>query len=337
METKQDYAIQKSDASLKAIMRSDEIRSRFSEVIGSQNAGGYISSVLIAVAENEALQKCTATSVISSALRAATMRLSVDPSTGQAYLVPFKGKATLIVGWRGIYHMALRTGKYQYINLFKVYEGEEVIEDRMKGIHSLMGVKKSGEVIGYMLSFGLRNGFAKTFYMTVEECAEHGAKYSRTFGYQDSVWKKDPHTMYKKTVMRLGLTRWGYLEPSDLQAMSTADESVELEDIVDSIEVKPELSISDEQAMADLGFGDRVETVGNDEPIEAEFEEDEAIQEPLIPDEPPKIGASDYWKQIKVVMRKDKKFGNDLLAKNGGDFEAAYYEAKKLRGKEMMK
>lgn len=258
-EQKAPYtAIQKHDNSLKTIIRSDEIKGRFAEVIGSNNAAGYISSVLIAVAENEQLQKCSATSIISSALRAATMRLSVDPSSGQAYLVPFGNKATLIVGWRGLYHMALRTGKYQYINLFKVYEGEEVTEDRMRGIHSLTGSKLSSKVIGYMLSFGLRNGFAKTFYMTVDECAEHGQKYSKTFNFKDSPWQKDPHTMYKKTVMRLGLTRWGYLEPSDIQAMNAMDETEsELGEVIDAVSrnVVVEEPINPDQAMYDLGFG----------------------------------------------------------------------------------
>jgi recombination protein RecT len=319
----------RQENSLKAIMRSDEIRSKFAEVIGDQNAGGYISSVLIAVSESAALQRCTPASIISSALRAATMRLSVEPSTGQAFLVPFRDKATLIVGWRGIYHMALRTGKYRFINLFPVYEGEVVEENRLTGIHDFKGGKTSDTVIGYMLYFELLSGFRKTFYMTVEECIAHGARYSKTFNRDDSVWKTDPQAMYKKTVMRLGLTRWGYLEPSDLQNMNTVDESEDLEDVVDSIEIKPELPIPVDQAMDELGFGDAPSA----EILDGEEVGAEEIQGELIQSEPPKIEPSDFWKLIKITMKKDQKYGDDLLEKNGGDFEAAYYEAKKLRAK----
>jgi len=313
-EQKAGYAIQKQEAGLKAIIRSDEIKGRFAEVIGG-NAAGYISSVLIAVSENELLQKCSSTSIISAALRAATMRLSVEPSTGQAYLVPFGGKATLVVGWRGIYHMALRTGKYQYINIFKVYEGETVTEDRMRGIHSLSGHKQSDKVIGYMLSFGLRNGFAKTFYMTIEECDEHGAKYSKNYSRNDSLWKKDPHTMYKKTVMRLGLTRWGYLEPSDLQAMNSLDETdAELGEVVDAVAmsvVEEKFDMPDDQAMYELGFGPKPATK-QPEPNTAEG---------IDPKEVRDFAAS---------RGVDPQGLNEMLEHNNGDLVTTYEQLKAL-------
>lgn len=243
---------------LKSIIRSDEVKGRFAEVVGNTNAAGYISSVLLAVAESPSLSQCSPLSIISAALRAATMRLSVEPSTGQAYLVPFKGKATLVVGWRGIYHMALRTGKYRFINLVKVYEGETVIEDRLTGINTLTGAKTSDKVIGYMLYFQLVNGFQKTFYMSTAECAEHGQHYSKNYNSDGSLWKTDPQAMYKKTVMRLGLLRWGYLEPSDLQTMNQVDENEELGSVVDAVarevEDEPVQKISVVQAMSDLGF-----------------------------------------------------------------------------------
>lgn len=218
---------------LRTIMRSDEVVQRFSEVLGDYQANGYIAGVLIAVAGNTELQKCNANSIIGSALRAATMRLSVDPSVGQAYLVPFKCKnkdgswtnnATLIVGYKGIYQMAIRTGKYRFINLITVYEGETVIEDRMTGLHKLEGNRTSKNPIGYILYFKLLSGYEKTFYMSCEECEAHGAKYSKTFANPASLWKKDPHVMYKKTVMRMGLIKWGYLDPSDMMAMGASDD-----------------------------------------------------------------------------------------------------------------
>lgn len=326
--------VTRQENSLKAIMRSDEIRSKFADVIGNQNAGGYISSVLIAVSESNALQQCTPASIISAALRAATMRLSVEPSTGQAYIVPFRSKATLIVGWRGIYHMALRTGKYRFINLFPIYEGETVTENRLTGIHDFKGGKESDNVQGYMLYFELLAGFRKTFYMTIQECEEHGAKYSKTFSRDDSVWKTDPKAMYKKTVMRLGLTRWGYIEPSDLQTMNTVDEADDIEDVIDGIEITPEKPIPVDQAMAELGFGESQTStikIDNENLSRSVFEE----QPELIPaadEAPPKIDSSDYWKEVKVIQKRGEEWGRALLKKHGGDFEAAYYAAKKSRG-----
>ena len=59
--------------------------------------------------------------------------------------------------------------------------------------------------------------------------------------------------MEKKTVLRLGLTRWGYLDPHDVMTMNAVDEN-ELPDetVVDS-QFAPERH-NPEQVMRDLGF-----------------------------------------------------------------------------------
>lgn len=268
---------------LRTLMRSDEISNRFAEVVGNGNAGAYISSVLIAVSNSPTLQECTPNSIIGSALRAASMRLSVDPSTGQAYMVPFKGKATLIVGYKGIYHMALRTGKYRFINLITIHEGETVTEDRMTGLHGIEGTATSLNPIGYMLYFRLNSGFEKTFYMTVEECEDHGEKYSKNFSRSDSIWKTDPHAMYKKTVMRMGLTKWGYLDPADVQSMKQTEE--EEGEIVDgesqevggvTVDIEPQKTLTAKQSMSDLGFEEP------EEPEEPPMDE----PEPVVASEP---------------------------------------------------
>jgi len=49
--------------------------------------------------------------------------------------------------------------------------------------------------------------------------------------------------------------------------------------------------------------------------------------------EPEKITPTEYWKEVRIIQKHDEAWGKALLEKNGGDFEAAYYEAKKLRAK----
>lgn len=254
--------------SLSKYARSAEIMERFRDVIGSaRDANAYVSSVLIAVANNNTLQECTPQSIISSALRAASLRLSCDPATGQAHLVPFKGKATLIIGYKGLIDMAIRTGKYRYLNAFPVYEGMEVTEDLFKGIHSLKGGRKSDIIIGYMLAFELLNGFSKTFYMTHQEVEKHAMRYSKSISREDSLWKTDFDKMAIKTVIRLGLRKWGYFDPSDIQHID-ADEQTEAETVEGSFndlpgenEVTPapepvnsHAGKSAEQLQAELGY-----------------------------------------------------------------------------------
>ena len=253
---------QNASTSIAVYAKSPEILARFTEVIGStREANAYISSVLIAVALNDSLQKCTPQSIISSAMRAATMRLSCDPSIKQAYLVPFKGKATLVIGYKGLYDMAIRTNKYRYLNCFPVHEGVEVIEDQMKGIHKLEGFKTSDVVIGYMLSFELLSGFARTFYMTSEEILNHAEKYSKTFHVPGSAWVTEREKMMRKTVLRLGLTQWGYFDPADAQMISFVDDNgssngYDLPD-PDMITVVPSENEgkSADELVKELGFG----------------------------------------------------------------------------------
>ncbi len=239
-------------------MRSDVVKARFAEVVGSQNAGAYISSVLLAVANSKDLQKCSTESIYISAMRAATLRLSVDPSTGQAYLVPFKDKATLIVGYKGLYDMAVRTGLYHYINVSLIYEGQTVTPHPISGlvtIGGLGGTKKSDRVIGYLGAFEMRDGFAHTLYMTVEECHEHAKKYSKSYSFSSSGWQTDPAAMERKTVLRLLLRKWGYLDPADVQAL----ESIEAEpETIDVEAVMTETAESTEKSnleiMSELGY-----------------------------------------------------------------------------------
>lgn len=246
---------------IKEYMRQDSIVQSFRDVLGENNANAYITSVLIAVANSDALQNCEPASILTSAMRAATMRLSVDPGTGEAYLVPFKGKCTLIVGYKGIRQMALRTGQYRYLNVSPIYEGEEITEDRMTGMHSLSGGKKSKTVIGWLLYFELISGFRKSFYMTIEDIHDHARKYSKAYTRDDSPWKTERSKMERKTVLRLGLSLWGYFDPHDAMMLKKVEETpegevvdAEMEDYEEPEPSEPEPIKGEQQLMAELGF-----------------------------------------------------------------------------------
>jgi phage RecT family recombinase len=266
---------------LRTYIRQPEVMTRFEEILGKWQASAYVASVLIAVASNEALQVCSFSSVASSALRAATLRLSCDPATGQAYLVPFSKKATLVVGYKGLYHMALRTGKYRFINVAKVREGEYVEEDWMTGLHKLRGSKTGDKVIGWCLFFELFSGYAKSFYMSVDEIHEHAQRYSKSYNRQDSPWKTNPADMEKKTVLRLGLSKWGYLDPHDVLSMNATDE----QDLPDDNTVDAEFSAAPRpanQIMSELGFDPEPEEQPAPEPPAGENGGDKQAEQPAF-------------------------------------------------------
>ena len=259
-------------AKINNYLSSDPIRARFAEVVGEHNSGAYISSVLLAVADSETLQKCQITSIYISALRAATLRLSVDPGLGQAYLVPFGGKATLIVGYKGLMDMAVRTGKYRFINVSPIKEGITIEENPISGLITLMSLKghaTSQKVIGWLAAFEMMNGYSKTLYMTIEELHEHAQKYSKGYNYKNnkdeftSLWHKEPAKMERKTVLRLLMRRWGYLDPSDaamLTEIESEPDSIDADAIegswdTDTFELNQPEQKSETELMAELGYG----------------------------------------------------------------------------------
>jgi recombination protein RecT len=260
-------------------MDAPVVKARFAQIMGERGASNYISSVLIAVADSKALQECAPASIYTNALRAATLRLSVDPGVGQAYLVPFKGHATLIVGYKGLHDMAVRTNRYRYINVGPIYEGQEITEDQITGFHTIGGKRTgSNQVIGWIGAFEMLSrfgGYSKTLYMTVEEIHEHAKQYSRGYDYKDnkgeytSLWHKEPAKMERKTVLRLLLRRWGYIDPADVKELEEIEneEPIEAEfnTMAEAAEVRaPEIHHSKESKIAQLTGG------GNPDPIKDE-------------------------------------------------------------------
>lgn len=266
-ETKEVEVKETAITKVTKYLDSDIVKARFRDVLGDRSVGPYIASVMITVKDSEALLKCSPASIYTSALRAASLRLSVDPATGQAYLVPFKGHAVLVVGYKGLYDMAVRTGKYRYINVGPIYEGMVVDENPISGFHTITGQRTGDEIIGWIGAFemnperGQVTGFGKTLYMTVKEIHAHAKEYSKGYDNPNGTWKKETRKMERKTVLRLLIRKWGYIDPADADVLNESED----EQIVDAnpdIYNIPEYDDDDEKPkrtaeenLQQLGFG----------------------------------------------------------------------------------
>lgn len=288
--------------------RSQEVMETFSRLVG-RNAPHYVQSAIIAVQANDRLMQCSPKSIFRSALRAATLRLSCDPALGHAWLVPYKNKsggleAQFQAGWKGIQHMALRTGKYRYINVAPVFEGEDVVEDRITG--SLMiagGVTSPKKEKGLIASFALLSGLQKSIYMTNEEMEAHGKKYSKGYNKVDGIWTTNKPAAYHKTILLKLLRTYGYLDPSD--AAMLEDEQAEVSDLelpdesdVTIVESKP---ITTSEANELLGFeGDDEDVVDG-----VLIEEPEFAPEPEPVAEKPKTNGNKYARPMPPGVLKE--------------------------------
>lgn len=224
-------------------LKSDIIKAAFAEVVGAHEAAAFITSVLIAVRSNDTLMDCTPESIAQSAMRAATLRLSVDPSLGQAALVPYKGRCTFQVMYKGLIQLALKTGKYRYINAAPIYEGMDVEEDVITGWHKVIGRKSSDKITGWIAAFELFTGFAKTLYMTREAIHDHASRYSKSYHDERSPWKTHTRDMERKTVLKRLMSQWGDFSPADkrvLDEIEAEERAEEAEEITMQIRELPE-------------------------------------------------------------------------------------------------
>lgn len=184
----------------------------------------FTSSLISAVSTNPALQECEGMSIISAALLGESLNLSPSPQLGHYYMVPFKdtkagiSKATFVLGWKGYYQLALRSGQYRNIDAVAIKEGELDEYDPITGeikIHAISDPmeRENTKTIGYYAWFELINGFKKAMYWPKEKMEAHALKYSKGYaakkGY--TFWEKDFDGMALKTMYRQLISKYGIM------------------------------------------------------------------------------------------------------------------------------
>jgi recombination protein RecT len=219
-EVKQNN-VNQIQATVKGILNSPEMKSRFEEVL-KQRAPQYMSSIINLVNSDENLQKCLPMSVLASCMVAATLDLPVDKNLGYAWIVPYGNRAQFQLGYKGYVQLALRTGQYKSINVIEVHEGELVHWNPFtEELEIDFEKKKSDAIIGYAGYFKLLNGFEKSVYWEKERIEKHRRKFSKS----DFGWKNDFDAMARKTVLRNMLSKWGILSV-EMQAAYKSDQAV---------------------------------------------------------------------------------------------------------------
>ena len=221
----------------------------------------FVSSILSATSTNIELQSCERNSVISAALLAQSLNMSLSPQLGLCYLVPFKSKAkydregnlvkeetktaTFVLGYKGYIQLAIRSGYYKNIGVCEVREGELKSVNPFTGDIELEAIKdekirEQTPVIGYYAFLRLVNGFEKGIYWSFEKMLMHADKYSAAFSAESyklklagkipekdmwkysSFWYKDFDAMAMKTLIRQLIGKWGIMS-IDMQKAYESD------------------------------------------------------------------------------------------------------------------
>lgn len=201
---------------IKNLINSDYIKSRFQEVIGDK-APAFLASVANATTLNPKLALCEPRSVLSAALVAATLDLPIDQNLGFAAIVPYKDVAQFQMMYKGYIQLAMRSGQYKTMNVSEIYEDEyegydpvtgEVFIKKTSG-HSQREAGDEKKIVGYAAYFKLLNGYEKIEYWPIERIDAHGQRYSKSYKNPDGVWSQNKAAMRAKTVLKSLISKWG--------------------------------------------------------------------------------------------------------------------------------
>lgn len=214
-------------------IRSDAYQKLINNTLGDKEiARTFVAEISTVVAQNKQLQQCDAGTILSAGLLAQTLKLSLAPSLGLGYVLPYKTKdgykAQFQLGYKGLIQLAQRSGQFERLGSRVVHEGEYIGQDEFgDDLFKFSHEYDDKPVVGYYAYFKLNNGFKKTFYMTKEQAKAHGKRYSRSYGNGKGtdLWTTDFDVMAQKTVLKLLLNRYAPLSV-DLQKAIQSDQAV---------------------------------------------------------------------------------------------------------------
>ena len=224
----------------KHFFNSPAVKQKFSEVLDG-NGQQFVASLLSIVTNNNLLAKATNESIMTAAMKAATLKLPIEPSLGMAYIVPYNrnekqgntwvkiNEAQFQMGYKGFIQLAQRSGQIRNINCDIVYKEEFLRYDKVYGtLHLKEEQVDSGEVEGYFASLELINGFRKMIFWKKEKVIAHAQKYSKTYDKQigdfksGTPWKTEFDAMAQKTLIKELLSKYAPLS-TELQEAIIAD------------------------------------------------------------------------------------------------------------------
>lgn len=223
--------VQTQQPKFSVALKTDAYQKLINDTLGDKEvARKFVAEISSVVGNNFQLQKVEAGSILSAGLLAQTLKLSLTPSLGLCYIVPYGDKAQFQVGYKGLIQLAMRSGVFEKLGVKEVHEGEylgmdEDGEDLFKFSHEFDQKK----VVGYRAYFKLLNGFRKSFYWTVAQVKAHATKYSKAFGTGKAtdLWTNNFDMMAQKTVLKLLLNRYAPLSVEmELTTAIKADQAV---------------------------------------------------------------------------------------------------------------
>ena len=216
-KTNTKVAVKSPAQRMREVLNMNASQSLMGDVL-RENKESFVASLIDLYGSDNTLAQCDAGAVMREALKAVSLKLPINKQLGFAYIIPYAGTPTFILGYKGLLQLCMRTGAYRHINAGPVYEGELQSIDKLRGDVDLSGEATSDKVVGYFAYIETLNGFAKALYWPMDKLMAHAKKYSKNFNGQ--IWQQNFDEMATKTVLRYLLSHWGVMSVDMVSAMS---------------------------------------------------------------------------------------------------------------------
>lgn len=195
-----------------------------------------VGQVVSAIISNPALVKCSRESIMGAVIAIHSLGLDLDPNTGQSYIIPFKDKAQLQVGWKGWLTLAMRNPNIKIINAGNVKQGELTGLNRLTGEYTWnwnadIDARNKLPTMGYFAYIETKDGKSKTIYMSKETMTQHAIKYSQTFAKGYGLWKDQFELMSYKTILKKIIRESGMITDTYISQALKQDQAVVKADI----------------------------------------------------------------------------------------------------------
>ena len=183
----------------------------------------YVRVVLTALTKTPKLAQCDQASLMSALLDCASFGL--EPDGRRAHLIPFGNKVQLIIDYKGLAELVMRSGLVSYIHADVVCENDTFIEKNGQVVeHSINRKEPRGEPYAVYSYVKLKDG-NETYKILgkheVEELRDkHSAGWKRD--KKSSPWTTSPNAMWMKTAFRQHC-KWLPLSPEVRDAVEKDD------------------------------------------------------------------------------------------------------------------
>jgi len=204
---------------VKSWLTSDSLREQISAALPEHcTPDRFMRVVNTAMQKNPKLLKCSQPSLFNAFQTCS--ELGIEPDGRRAHLIPYGDNCQLIIDYKGLVELALRSGKISTIHSDVICENDTFIYDRGQVKEHIIDFKNPrGEMYAVYATAIFKDGGEQSEVMTKDEVE---AIRNRSRAGNSGPWKTDFNEMAKKTVFRR-LSKWLPLSPEIMDKIAADD------------------------------------------------------------------------------------------------------------------